>query len=352
MTDWNTLSPHRPTGIDDHLYVDRPDSASRMLAERIRAGGGPFAVAGPMGCGKTSEIFAAATMLQQDYVVVMVPLDRMMDMRTISVPEVLRAINSRIFDLAERHLKIQLPDQLKKQIEGAFLVRSSPAHADILRNTLREVRRHSIQQKIVLMLDGLEKVASSVASEILVSLFSYSAEASLVFVVSPNLVSGPQSYEIVNQARVVSIDPVNVWNEDEGFVEGRKFLLEIAKRRLSLNSISNGFADQLDMAAFYSGGVPRVFLQILHDAAGFASLSKRDFPIDVDFGRAIADQADSLFRVLRDGDLESLRLANGTSGVEVQIDRRLRFLTHGLLLHYHVNHQVVARPAPLLLRYL
>jgi hypothetical protein len=39
---------------------------------------------------------------------------------------------------------------------------------------------------------------------------------------------------------------------------------------------------------------------------------------------------------------------DGSEGLEVDPERRLRFLTHGLLLEYKVGDRIVVHPAPLL----
>jgi hypothetical protein len=48
------------------------------------------------------------------------------------------------------------------------------------------------------------------------------------------------------------------------------------------------------------------------------------------------------------GDIDQLRAADGTTGVEIPEERRLRLLMHGLLLEYRVQQGVVVHPAPLL----
>jgi hypothetical protein len=107
-------------------------------------------------------------------------------------------------------------------------------------------------------------------------------------------------------------------------------------------------AHVLDRAAEASGGIPRTFLQLVMDAATYARLSNREMPSMDDLRDAMNDHAESLRRLLNKGDVAALREADGTDGLEVDPERRLRFLTHGLLLEYKIGDRIVVYPAPLL----
>lgn len=64
--------------------------------------------------------------------------------------------------------------------------------------------------------------------------------------------------------------------------------------------------------------------------------------------RAAGEQASFLLRLLKEGDIDSLRAAHATAGREIEIDRRVRFLANGLLLEYATRFGTVVRVAPLL----
>lgn len=67
-----------------------------------------------------------------------------------------------------------------------------------------------------------------------------------------------------------------------------------------------------------------------------------------DLDAAARDQAESMGRLLEQGDAERLREADGRSEREISSEHRLRLLTHGLLLEYKTSQGVMVHPAPLL----
>jgi hypothetical protein len=83
----------------------------------------------------------------------------------------------------------------------------------------------------------------------------------------------------------------------------------------------------------WSGGLPRVFLQLLADAGSYAKLRRSDpWPIVEDLNDARADQIDSFRRLLLPGDVDAIRGAAGTNGSELELDRKIRLMAHGILL--------------------
>ena len=185
-------------------------------------------------------------------------------------------------------------------------------------------------------------------------LLQIQGEAALVIVVPPSLVVGPTSLLVVDdRLRVFPIRAVPVSPDDAEarWQEGRGFLIRIAVHWLALPApLPTKFVRLLERAATQSGGVPRVFLQILRNAGMYATLAGRALPFEEDFFDAERDQHDTLTRILRDGDYAILRSADGTDGKEVPIDRRLRFLSHGLLLEYGIAERTIVHPAPLIER--
>ena len=47
---------------------------------------------------------------------------------------------------------------------------------------------------------------------------------------------------------------------------------------------------------------------------------------------ACADQIDSFRRLLLPGDVDAIRSAAGTNGSELELDRKIRLMAHGILL--------------------
>jgi hypothetical protein len=89
----------------------------------------------------------------------------------------------------------------------------------------------------------------------------------------------------------------------------------------------------LERAVKNSGGLPRVFLQLVTDAGTYARV-KRDeaWPDDSDLQDAIADQQESFRRALLPGDTDAINAVAGSDGRELDLPRRVRLLAQGILL--------------------
>jgi hypothetical protein len=357
--DWTRLEPHRPLARETMgLYVPRLEGGAARLAQLLRAGAKMVAVVGPTGSGKSTELAVVATelILDADYFVSVFLLDHW----EISTPDSLETFKDSIFAILAaalaRHaegrgmqLSVELTGKLKDTAEDLGS-RVAGRGEDLLLETLREVRRAGGQKKTVLLLcDGLEKYAADRAREVLEGLLRFRSEAVLVLVVPTALVVGPGSYDVISNFKLFPVRPVPVQDE-AGFSgrEGRAFLKEIAYRRLEIDLAAPGLDPVLERAAEASGGVPRAFLQLVLDSAMYARLAEREWPTLEDLEEAKRDHAESLRRLLIKGDVDALRAADGTDGLEVEPERRLRFLTHGLLLEYKLGDRVVVHPAPLL----
>lgn len=381
--DWTRLGPHRPLDKQTmSLYVPRPEGGAARLLQLVRAGSTAIAVVGPMGSGKSTELFAAAADLAEDpdHFVSIFPLDHVE--ASVYAPKAIHLQQGSIWAFLAislaRHaegrkvtLSTGLLRKLRKASDTVELAASGQSEdlmvrlrkigdalagdadlrgEDLLLETLREVRRASGQKTFVIICDGLEKIPVERARELLEGLLRFRSEASLVAVVPTALVVGPGSYEVLSNFKVFPVRPVAV--HDEGSIsgrDGRDFLKAIVLRRSHMDTVVPPDLDLvLDRAAEASGGVPRAFLQLVQDAAMYARLSMRERPTLEDLGEAMGDHAESMRRLLVKGDVDALRAADGTDGLEVDPERRLRFLTHGLLLEYKLNDRIVVHPAPLL----
>ena len=102
-------------------------------------------------------------------------------------------------------------------------------------------------------------------------------------------------------------------------------------------------------AAFLSGGLPRVFLQLLADAATYALMNNGgEWPEKSNLDDAITDHQEGMRRGLLPGDLQLIRAAEGTQGLELPVDAKVRLLAHGLLLERQTLRGVLLQPHPLL----
>jgi energy-coupling factor transporter ATP-binding protein EcfA2 len=359
--DWTQLKPHRPADLDGKGYVPRPEGGAAKLVRLVQAGASPIAIVGPMGSGKSTELGVAARTLPHtgtEFIVAWGLFDHFKaDSLPLTTASAFAILSATLWQYAQTW-DIELSEDLQRKLSSPGLLvspkedggASRPASLDVFRETLREVRRASGNKPAVLCCDGLEKVPADQAREVLDALLQFSAETAIVVVIPTALVVGPSSYDVLSSFKLFPIGPVPV-RDDEGDPgrEGRAFLKSIVYRRLDLPPPGPpGLDEVLERAAEASGGVPRAFVQLVLDAATYARLAEREMPTMDDLRDAMGDHAESLRRLLNKGDVAALREADGTEGLEVEPERRLRFLTHGLLLEYKVGDRVVVHPAPLL----
>ncbi len=317
--DWKKLSPHLPVKRGDDVYVERPFDGGERLAMKVRAGLGPIAVAGPVGCGKSTELASANALLAADYLALLVQLDRVENLRQTNDPALAVPLVNESF-LAGFEA-VGLP------------VRRDRSFRDSILECLRTLKAAQARAGVAVLFDGLEKMRPEIAFVVVREFLELREEVRLVFVVPPSLVTGPETYLLSSEdVRVFPIRavPVNV----SARREGETFLKEIARRRLGVAQLPPELTPIFDRAALASGGLPRAFLQILQDAAGYAALEQRNTPSQEDLRNALQDHAESIRRLLREGDQSALAQANDTDGLEVPLERRLRLLSHGILLEY------------------
>lgn len=366
MLNWQNLAPHKPLDENDPLYVERPGhDGGERLAKLVAAGVQAVVVTGPVGVGKSTELAQAAHQLRtvHGHHATLVHLDRLLDMRNVTEEQVFTQI-SQMMDrwrwerTGRRWIDATLT--IDQPVVGDAAVARSK---DRFLATLRRVQKLLGAQAlgVAILIDGLEKAPEDAARRIVQALFEMRDELKVVVVVPHSLVVGPRSYEIVQSygaklhvVRAVYVES-SFRNADEallalrGTESGQLFFYRLAERRLgSLTDASAEFLLTLLQVSSLSGGVPRVFLQLLREAEVYARLGGRELPNHADVEDACEGQRDTLRLMLRNGDLDAIAAAQGTSGTEIPEDRRLRFLTHGLMLEYRQGDRVFLRMAPLL----
>lgn len=310
---WRDLAPHKPLAELDHRYVARGDqSGGEYLARLVEASPQNIILVGPAGIGKSTELAQAAGKLGRK--ARLVRMDRLLNLQQATRGDLMKRLGDHLLG-GEHESYSSLEDYL----------------LGVLRN---------IEQRL-LLLDGLEKAPEEVARGFVQFLFDHPEDIQSVVVLPPTLAMGPMSYPIASQSRVV---PMRVQNEPI------PFLLAVLERRLSTGDWPEGFRTGARGVAYLSGGVARVFLQIILNAGTNAALAGREWPNDEDFYTATKTQADSLVMLLREGDREVLRAAKAleNAGIEIPLERRLRLLSHGLLLEIELSGKVMVVPIPLL----
>ncbi len=197
---------------------------------------------------------------------------------------------------------------------------------------VRNFKKRVKSREVAFLFDGLEKMQAQDAFSTVKSILSLREEVKLIIVVPLALVTGPETYALSSEGvRVFSIRAVPVGQHSR---EGEQFLKDIAMQKLGVTELPPGLDEIFELAARASGGLARTFLQILQDAAGYAALEQRDSPAREDLRNAVQDHMESFQRLLREGDRKALSEANGSDGLEVPLERRLRLLSHGILLEY------------------
>jgi hypothetical protein len=327
----------------------------RRLASLVRAGLGPFAVAGPVGSGKSTELATAALELTDNFLAVTTPLDQRMNMRELSAAKLLWTLGRVLFNALWKNPPLSHGFRydnhpLLAEEHPAFGEQSEPGpYRDAFLALIRELKRRHSRLQLAIFLDGLEKCPEEQARMAVRTILSLRDEVELAFVVPPSLVIGPENVELLSELRIFPIRPVPVLEEPGArWQEGRQFLTDIFSRRMGGDVKTEALAPLIETAAIFSGGLPRTFLQLMRDAGGYAVVANRELPTHGDLDNAMRDQADSLSRLLRDGDMHAMNAADGSDGLELPIDRRVRLLTHGLLLENEVNDKVIVRVHPLL----
>jgi energy-coupling factor transporter ATP-binding protein EcfA2 len=358
MLDWKKLTPHRPV-IDADAYIARPNGVSAEIVQWVRAGR-TVLVGGPTGIGKSTELARAAAMLD-DRVACLIPLDRWEDMRRLTADQLLLRVAGLVASLAANTFGIDLPKPLLGALyeravfppgAGPFATTSTGDYdpAANLQGTpksfavsvLREVTRRS-QRRVTLLIDGLEKVHDVSRSEALFdALGSLADEADLVVVIPWSAAFGPRADVVLQQGeRLVSVRAVD--GDDDGFAFLRDILLNRLQAPTALDEVASAAGHERGRlierrnvvadAANASGGSPRLFLQLMADAATYASARGGDgWPTDSDFKDAELDAVDFFRRLLLPGDAAALLAVNGTDGRELDLGRKVRLMANGILL--------------------
>lgn len=339
VPDWKALLPHRPLDPDSDQYVTPPTGGAERIAEWILADRTTVLVAGPVGIGKSTELARAAHLMQAERTACLIRLDRFENMRRATADQLLLRTAGEVVHqtsvLPFTQLSAPLVGALKQagvlkiDVGGSFTPFKGNA-TTILGLTLSEVAR-TRDQRIVLLIDGLEKVPDGPTMlEFFEALGMLSEEVDIVAVLPWSLAFGFGTQAVIRaDEHIVVLRAPAVANQDDA---GRGFLRELLARRLLLATPPE--FDELDgLAAYSCGGVPRTFLQLIADAGTYARIRRKaPWPDIVDLRDAITEQRDSFRRLIRPGDSAAILRAVSTDGRELELERRIRLLTHGVLL--------------------
>ncbi len=321
--DWRLLAPHRPLSPDDDAYVARPTGGGDEIARWVAAGGSTVLVSGPTGIGKSTELAHAAQALRSTRIVCLRQIDRLANVRRLSADELMHLIFDALVALARDQLNLRLSDKLASfQTSGVHKARLAAA----------EIERGSQQGRLALLVDGLEKLLPGPsAREIFDALSSLPESVDLVVVIPWHAAFGGGTESILRPGehlhRVAALD-----TSAEGESIIADFFGRVLARRLRID-LPDSMTPLLGIALSASGGIPRIFLQLIADAGTYARAKRGvEWPDESDLIEAMTDQEHSFRRALLPGDTKAIAEVLGTDGRELDLERRVRLLAQGILL--------------------
>jgi hypothetical protein len=315
-------------------------------------------VVGPIGIGKSTELARAADELSKSRVACLVELglDRAEKMRNITGEQVLLRCAGALAAYASDHLHLPIHDTLRAALHNAGVlekrfvtpIANVPAMSPLAmaNATIAEVSRLA-QRPLTLLIDGLEKTLEAPARVALDALADLPEEVELVVVAPLNAAYGPQAQQILRPGeRIVALRPLPS-------ALSVPFMFRIVTERLNLSPLalvdSDANPNPIRSAAQWSGGLPRLFLEILADAASYARLDGLDWPNGRHVEAAVNDQIATLRRVILAQDMDALREIKAPSLFRhpLELDQKLRLLQSGVLAEEGSDPNIALALSPL-----
>ena len=244
-------------------YVERPDALGQRILDRIM---NPIShrllLAGPAGCGKTTEIHQVVRLAHPNYTVFLCPCDRDLDLYRFNRVLLVRYLLWRIVFIASQP---QTPIKLSQEIVRDVLqsVGANDTKLDNPRLFFSEVKLPPTSSSIyitlqrllaevdnpLLLIDGLEKIPTDAAESLREFVRSPELNACQAVVIVPNWAllgwDGVRTYEDV-EILEIAVPPVP------------DFVRAVLVRRVGESFTSTA----LDLTAEWSGGVVRDGLQL------------------------------------------------------------------------------------------
>lgn len=349
------MRPGHVLAPGDALYAWRPDAwnGGSRIAALLSADMGPLVIAGPPGCGKSTELAAAAAELAKRHATLLIPLDPLVGDEVDARHLAIALAHAVARDLLGRGV------ELPAKVRSALDLTTSPwlgarySGIDLLLHLLRAARWRPGAPPVVLLIDGLDKCSPQVARAIAADLRPLAREAALAIVLAPSAVTGPEAHDLLRQFRFCPVGPVPILLDISGTapIDAWKFLSAIVLQRFDWQGWPGKLEKYAYKAALCSAGVPRAFLQFLQDAAGLAGINNHERITRAEMRAIYRQQHDSAIRLLQAGDLPEITRAKGTNGAEVPLEMKLRLLDQGLLLEYETDGKSIYQPHPILTEY-
>ena len=357
IPDWRLLAPHRPLSPGDDAYVARPTSGGDAIAQWVEAGGSTVLVSGPTGVGKSTELAQAAQVLQPTRVACLVQADRATNIHRLTAEGLTRIVVKRLVLFALDPLHLPLSEALRSAATSVgedgevhpMSLSFRMSGTDRAGIAVEEIARVSPQGRVALLIDGLEKLLPGPhARDIFEALSRLPDSVDLIVVIPWHAAFGGGTEPILRAGeRLHRVAPLDT--DGATGLAAAEFLGRVLAGRLrSIHTLPESLKPLLGLAFKASGGIPRVFLQLMADAGTYARVKRgAAWPDDSDLHEAMVDQQDSFRRALLLGDTQAIKAVEGTDGRELDLERRVRLMAQGILLERVRNGTVVLEVHPL-----
>lgn len=307
---WEALDPDQPSS--EETYVVPPGCPSQRITQWLSAGGSTVVIAGPRGIGKTTELRAAVRTLQGERAV--------LDMRInpFSPPTwegllsfIAQRAESDEFVLKSGHSGKALAISIAKILDTNWSDWTSTGQSD---------------RRVALIVDGLDHQPDH-AFQLAEALGRLPPNVDIIATIPWALVYAPQRGFVIRPDELLIAMPAYT-----GIEGGDAFFTSILRKRVSVGDVGLVKHAAVGLALAWSGGIPRLFLQLLHEGGLHRRLRSETWQTPADIESVVASRIAAIRRQLLPGDKTALRDADGTDGAELELDRKLRYLDQCLLL--------------------
>ncbi|NER46893.1 MAG: AAA family ATPase [Symploca sp. SIO1A3] len=318
----------KPEDLRD-FYVQRPDSPVENLVSSLEMADEPikFLLAGHLGGGKTTELRRVQEQLAQDYAVIWIDTATALDRYNISYAEVLvlialeicrQAIQPGWWSNKDEQLMVALEETLLTVVyQEKDQAATNLGLPDILKHTglvlkrgltremtktlnirpklsemitrvndiIREAEKDR-QQKLVVIVDGLDRHDQQTALEMFASPLLTELDCHIIYTIpislrySPNFRQPLQSFQ-----KCLDLANIPVFEPDENFCPtktpnkvGRELLGRVISKRLARIQEEDIFTpDAIDLLCEKSGGVMRDLIRLARTSCEVALKKKREY---------------------------------------------------------------------------
>lgn len=347
------MNPNIPLDQEDPRFVERPNAAGSSAARWILAGGSSVLLFGPHGVGRSTELAHAAALLHENRLSSLVRLDRVENMRHLTPDRMrLRIIQQLVSDACLVIGQSYVPEKMRqtKMVQDELCGSSSGQilTRDALNSAIFRIASYPGVGRIAVLVDGLEKVYDTSACQHLLDVLGALPDiVDVVASVPMSVVFGlPPEHDLVR-----SDDHLLHVRAENTSGAGADFLREVFTRRLGPGLVPDFSRELVGEMIHLSGGMLSTFLQLARSTARYAEICGRGLlPTQEDLANAVANQVDSFKRIILPGDAAAIRAADGTDGLELELDRKIRLMAHGGLLERRCGGGLVLDVHPLLRR--